>query len=271
MKLIRNNDISVRRKVLANVLKEYFGHDDIAKFQADNSLTSDGLFGRNSYEVLYKKILDVTEVPFEDYYQNEFAKGQIILHHSASSDNAKNLFVVWEKDNLGKVATAISIQNNGKVFRGFDERFWANHLYGKNTLFTHGVSSAQSLKLCRESVAVEIANWGFLTRKGTKFFSYANTEIPEQNVLELKFRGQQFFEKYTTEEVLALKKWILLNAIRFEIPLKLDIKEIFDFSRPATQGKKGIWTHCSFRRDKLDIVPQPIMVAMLESLANYEK
>jgi hypothetical protein len=43
---------------------------------------------------------------------------------------------------------------------------------------------------------------------------------------------------------------------------------MFEFSSDAIDGKPGVWTHVSFRKDKSDCHPQPELIDMLKTIQN---
>ena len=44
------------------------------------------------------------------------------------------------------------------------------------------------------------------------------------------------------------------------------VEDIWDITPRALKGEKGVFTHNSVRRDKVDIYPHPKMIEMLKSL-----
>ena len=226
-------------------------------FQKAKGLTQDGLFGLNSYNSLYKHILNVEDINFTNYNRQSITKTAIVLHHSASPDNAKNMFSIWQNDNWGAVATSIGIERSGKIVRGFDESFWGWHTAGS--------------QFDASFVACEVMNWGWLTEREGKFYNYTGNEVSKEQVEEVNFRGIKYFHKYSKEQIKSLKYWILLNALRFDIPLQYNHKDLWELCHDAQMNRRmGIFTHNSFRLDKSDISPQMEMVEMLKSLWFYE-
>lgn len=248
---------SLSSKILKKILKE-LNFDSIKDFQKAQGLKQDGLFGLISYNSLYKLYLNARDVNFNGHFwPQEFKKNQIVLHHSASADSPDNMFNWWRNDGVFHVATSIGISDSGEIVRGYKEEFWAHHI---------GMRNFQNLARNQQSVAVEIMNWGYLTEKNGKYFNYVNREIPKEKVIELSFRGHKFFEAYTDKEIEALRKWILVMAMRFNIPLKYNHNDLWEVSSNAINGVPGIYTHCSYISSKADVVPQPKLVNMLKNL-----
>jgi hypothetical protein len=243
-------------------------------------LTADGLFGMMSYNKLYSILLKVEAVDFEGHYiKVAQPKKQIIWHHSAGWDNVRGMFEWWKNDKVFHVATAIGINDEGTVYRGFDESFWAASIGCTSDIFiANGVPLkyvngrvANNVELDQAAVAVEVGNWGSLTFKDGKYYSWANAVVPAEKVIELNYKYVKFYEAYTDAEIKTLKYWTLLNAIRFQIPVDYSYDDFFKVSKKALSGQKGVFTHNSYRSDKSDVSPQPKLIKMAESMIEYTK
>ena len=258
MNSIKENEKSTRANVLYNLLNE-LDYANIKDFQKANGLQSDGIFGILSYECLYNKLLQVenTKQHFTNFIKESTQKTAIVLHHSAGADNANGMFENWQNDAWGAVATSVGIERSGKVVKGFDEQYWAWHTAGS--------------QFDKHFVACEVMNWGWLTEKNGKLYNYVNGEIPKEQSEEVNFKGIKHYHKYTLSQINSLKWWVLLNAMRFDIPLKINHNDLWELC-PAAQNntKKGIFTHNSFRTDKTDVSPQIWLLEMLNSLELYE-
>jgi len=279
MKLITKQTTTKTKNILFNLLGEC-GYTSIEQFQRLNRLTEDGLFGINSYNALYNIILNPQPVLFDNYYYKQaHPKKQIILHHSAGWDNARGMFNWWMNDGVSHVATSIGISDDGKLYKGFDEQYWAFSIGCETqTFIKNGVELKyrngriiNNQQLDEQAVAVEICNWGTLTKKLDKYYSWANAEVPTSKVIELNYKNQKYFEIYTDKEIETTKYWILLNSIRFDIPIDYSYDDMFNVSKKALSGEAGIFTHNSYRLDKSDISPQPKMLDMLKNLIDYTK
>ena len=268
------------KNILMNLLKE-LGYRTIKEFQTTNRLDIDGIFGMQSYNRLYKMILNVEEIPFEGFYVKTIhPKKQIIWHHSAGWDNVRGMYDWWKNDKVNHVATSIGIDDNGKVYRGFDESYWAASIGATVDVFTNNgiplkyVTNgfvANNVLLDQAAVAVEVANWGSLTEKNGKLYSWANTEVLQSKAIELNYKGTKYYEIYTDAEIRTLKYWTLLNAVRFQIPVDFSYDDCFAVSKKALSGEPGIYTHNSYIQYKSDVSPQPKLIEMAKSLIDYIK
>jgi len=269
MNIIREQENSRRKNVLMNILAE-LKFLSIKDFQKANGLQPDGLFGVSSYSKLYESWLKVRppKKVFTNFGKEIYPKKQIFLHHSAGSDNGDLMFDSWEKDNRGRVATAIGIIDDGTVIKGYDERFWGGHV--------------GNLNLNRKSIGVELMAYGFLDEKDGEFFtaypkpkSYKH-KISNSKVcsLEKPFKGMKYFEAYTKAQIDSVGKWVLLNSMRFDIPLNYTEAEfIFDIkNRPLILNERlGVYTHAAIEPTKTDCFPQPELLAKLKEILSFER
>lgn len=231
--------------------------------------------------------MNITDLILEkgEYYQEENEKNTIYLHHTAGGHRADWVISTWdtddEVDKTGtksprSVATAyviggLSTRNpkdnlfDGKVYRAFDDKYWAHHL---------GTTLSNNRTLNKESVAVEICNYGQLT-KGTdgKFYTYVNTVVPSNMVVQLEkpFRGHRYYHAYTDKQITATRDFILEMKKKYhkiELRTPLLTVEGFEYNISATKGLAGIYCHSNVRKDKFDIAPQPKMIAMLQEICS---
>lgn len=222
-------------------------------------------------------------LPNDEYVREKTNKKMIFLHHSAGWDNVRGMFNYWAEQK-GRVATSFGINDPGEIFQAFDDDYWAYHLYIRsrgNNLPTRLLKYKQSLGkaqyLEKISIGVEIANFGQLVYRGGKYYAWPNdfgtrgkgVEIPESEVYDFgkhPFRGYRFYQKYTDSEIGALK--VLLKGLADKhADIVLDTPgNIFEINDDAFKGRPGIYTHCSVRTDKRDVVPQQNLVDMLESI-----
>ena len=283
MRIIKQDSYGYYSNILHNLLA-IRGYRTIKSFQQDNNLTVDGLFGINSYNKLYKLFLQVEELEFTDFIAVKAEKKQIVWHHSAGWDDSRRMFKIWQRDNRGRVATAIGINDDGRVYRGFDESMWAHHLgvrssefrkqgikykYRKNSRGKWYVANNEILN--EMSIGVEVCNFGYLKKTNGKFVNYIGREMPEEKVSRTEYKGYKYFERITHKEVRSLQWWTLLNAIRFRIPVEYNPTDMWTLSKRALKGEKGLYTHNSYRKDKTDISPQAHLIKMAEDLYLFSK
>lgn len=219
-----------------------------------------------------------------EYVEEKTTKNTIYLHHTAGSHRADWTIDAWNKDRSStnsrvRVATAFVIGGldrtgsdkdgmDGKVFRAYNEDFWASHL---------GLTTANNSTLNKQSIGIEICNYGYLTKSTSgKFLNYVNSEVSASQVCDLGylFRGHQYHQKYSDKQIASLKELLLFLKGKYKIDLKKGLVPIldmpkgggFEINNDALAGKPGIWSHTSVRKDKYDIHPQNELIAMLKSL-----
>jgi hypothetical protein len=185
----------------------------------------------------------------------------------------------WQMDSRPGVATSTGINDDGKIYKAFDEQFWAGSIGCEAKVFIqHNIPLVRNNKgniinnaiLDQGAVAVEICNWGCLTEKNGKKLSWANVEVPENKVIALDYKSFKFYERYTNDEIETLKRWTLLNALRFNIPLDYSEDDMWQVSKKALSGQPGLYTHNSYRWDKNDVSPQPALIEMAKTLKSYQ-
>jgi hypothetical protein len=218
-----------------------------------------------------------------EYYHEIFEKDTLYIHHTAGSNRPDFTIDGWERDRTKsgerlKVATSYVIggidratrdtKYDGIVYRAFDDKFWAHHL---------GLKEANNPILNKKSIAIEICNYGPLTKtRDGKFINYVNSEVPADMVIELgkSFRGFQYYQKYTDAQLTSLKTLMIDIASRHK---KIDLKaglhqfismgeNMFDFNAAALKGTPGVWSHSSVRTDKFDVYPHPQLIELLRTI-----
>lgn len=223
------------------------------------------------------KILDAGE-----YYAEMYEKNTLYIHHTAGSHRPDYTIDGWERDrskNGGQlpVATAYVIGGisttdknsdfDGVVYRAFDDRYWAHHL---------GLHMPNNVQLNRQSVAIEICNYGPLTKtKDGMFLNYVNREVPKEMVLELPapYRGFTYYHAYTDKQLATLKELMTDIAKRYPgINLKNGLQQFlhmgataFEINQAALKGMPGVWSHSNVRNDKFDVWPQPQLIELIKS------
>lgn len=202
------------------------------------------------------------------YYAEEFPKTQIYLHHTAGNSNPYNVITDWNTDDRGAIATCIVIgrgEHDGKILQAFSSKHWAHHLGVKQSVFA--ANGVPYKALDKTSIGIEICNWGQLVERGGKFYNYVNREVPASEVTTLAtpFKGYKHYHSYTPAQIEAVKELLQLWKTRYNIPLTYN-EDIWQVTKRALRGEPGVFTHNSVRADKVDVFPQPELIAMLKTL-----
>jgi hypothetical protein len=117
------------------------------------------------------------------------------------------------------------------------------------------------------SIGIEIVNWGYLVKKGDKFYSYVNSEVPIDQVCELEtpYKGQKYWQNYTDEQIESVVELLKLWKTKYGINLTYN-GDIWDVTTRALKGENGVFTHNSVRKDKADVYPHPKLIEALKTL-----
>ena len=215
--------------------------------------------------------MNIKQISFasSQYIAETHPKVQIYLHHTAGNSSGEQVFRGWES-NAERVATCVAISGkgansvDGEIIQGFSSQFWAFHLGLKESTFQKFGIPYRSLD--RISIGIEICNWGQLTLKDGKYYNYVNREVPENQVCKLDkpFKGFEYFHNYTDAQIDSVKELLLLWNGKYNIPIIYN-EDIWDICPRALKGEKGVFTHNSVRRDKVDVYPHPKLIEMLKS------
>jgi N-acetyl-anhydromuramyl-L-alanine amidase AmpD len=201
-----------------------------------------------------------TRLDDTQYYLEKSEKKQIVLHHTVSGPIAENVMQYWNK-NKERVGTAFIIDGSGKIHQCFSSAHWAHHL---------GTHFANNTTLNKQSVAIEICNWGGLQRKGNRYYSTFNKEVPTEEVIDygINYRGSRYYHRYKKEQLDSLELLLGYLCERYQIP-KTYNSDMWDISPRAIIGAPGIYSHVSYRKDKSDCHPQLELIKILKTL--YQK
>lgn len=276
-----NPDGKVGNKTLAELLEgvdadDYTIDDAPSQEDKDNKLNHLGEYKSPAGVTIKKVYLD------DDEYVKDYGKREpkwFFIHHTAGGHNPIRTIGNWNTDTRGRVATqyligGISTKNgddshNGELVECFPDNYIGWHL-GKTGSFNTSLNS----------VAVEINNYGYLTKKGDKYYNAYGSEVPANMVCDLgyKFKGRQYWHDYTDAQIKALEGLIKhIEIIYPKVQLRAGIpemlkagvhpREAFDYNQFAYYGQKpGTYSHTSVRKGKMDVYPHPKLVELLKNL-----
>jgi len=218
----------------------------------------------------------IKQVPLKEseYFKEATTKKQIVLHHTAGNSSGVSTIQNWNTDNRGRIATCVTISGkgqskntyDGEICQAFSSANWAYHLGIKPEVFKSKGVAYQNLD--KISIGIEICSWGPLEKVGSKYFNYVDREVPadQVTVLDTPYKGYKFYHAYTDAQIESVRQLLVYWKQTYGIDLTYRESEMWQVSTQALQGKSGVYTHNSYRKDKTDIHPCPRMINMLKSL-----
>ena len=223
-------------------------------------------------------VLDISKIKQVPLNKGEFLttlvkKVQATVHHTAGGPSGVNTVGGWNKDKRGPIATPFTISGpgarnsyDGEIIQAFSSKYWAYHLGVKTEVF-----KARGLKwknLDALAIGIEICNWGGLDYENGKFLNYVDGVVNPKDVITLDqpFKGYTHFHKYSDAQIESLRQLLVYLGETYGIDLTYSYDQMFKVSEKALKGENGLFTHNSYRKDKIDIYPCPRMIAMFETL-----
>jgi N-acetyl-anhydromuramyl-L-alanine amidase AmpD len=217
----------------------------------------------------------IKQVPLAEtqYFKQEVAKKQIVLHHTAGNSSGVATINNWNIDNRGRIATCVTISGpgnktslDGEICQAFSSKHWAYHLGVKQEVFR--AFKVPYVELDKHSIGIEICNWGQLESRNGKFYNYVDREVAADQVTELSlaYKGYRYFHKYSDAQIQSVKDLLLYWKNIYKIDLTYDYNQMFTVNTKALKGENGLYSHNSYRKDKIDIYPCPRMIEMLKTL-----
>jgi len=232
---------------------------------------------KKEFEKLDLSKINFVNFPSDQYYRKQTKKNQIVLHHTVSGQGA-NGDINWWLQTSSRIATHIIVDWKGQIYQCYSSKYWGHHLGVKSNFIRKMDTNKSNVFLNKHSIGIEIDSWGGLVKNNRNWYPakwdsnkrkfIANTSFaPIKNVQKYPkgFRGFYGFEKYTNEQIEAVRKLLVYWKSKYNIPLKYN-DNMWDVNEEALNGVPGVWTHVSYRNDKSDCHPQPELISMLRSL-----
>jgi len=227
------------------------------------------LFNLNKLTPLNLFNIKHVDFPDSEYFHEIYPKHQIILHHTVSGPGILGDVNTWVK-NGGHINTPIVISRNGDIHQLYSSKYWAHslgckQLYLKNMGYSDYKTRDNYLN--RSAIAIELDNWGPLMKVGDHAYKTVYGNIVNVKATEYidGYKGYNYFESYTKEQIISVAQLLLFWNKRYNIPLDYH-KDMWGVTKNALDGNKGIWTHASYRYDKSDCHPDPYLISMLMQL-----
>lgn len=272
----------------------------VKNFQLKNNLTVSGIVDNATKERLglnesdgfistdlLENDLEIKQsfLPKGQYIDQKTKKRAIFLHFTAGWDNPYNVVNDWALDKRGPIGThfviggenaqTLSTKYDGEIVQAlpnFDVYAW--HL---------GIGN---VPLHRESIGIEICNFGPLTLKNGKFYNAYKREVNANCVFDLgkDFRGHRYYQRFTELQLQSVKTLVLKLANELDIDVRTGTQEFlknvdpfvaFDFNANVRNDniKTGLFLHTQVspknkfgHYEKWDCPPQPELIELIKQL-----
>lgn len=217
----------------------------------------------------------IKQVPFSEsqYYKEVTEKKQIVLHHTAGNSSGIATIQNWNTDDRGRIATCVTISGpgnkqspDGEICQAYSSNYWAYHLGIKQEVFR--ARKLPQIAIDKHAIGIEICNWGQLEKVGDKYINYVDREVPADQVtkLDTPYKGYTYFHRYSDAQIESVKNLLIYWRDQYKINLTFNYDQCFTVNNTALTGVNGLYTHNSYRKDKVDIYPCPRMISMLKTL-----
>jgi N-acetyl-anhydromuramyl-L-alanine amidase AmpD len=217
----------------------------------------------------------IKQVPFSEsqYYKEVTEKKQIVLHHTAGNSSGIATIQNWNTDDRGRIATCVTISGpgnkqspDGEICQAYSSTYWAYHLGIKQEVFR--ARKLPQIAIDKHAIGIEICNWGQLEKVGDKYINYVDREVPADQVtkLDTPYKGYTYFHRYSDAQIESVKNLLIYWRDQYKINLTFNYDQCFTVNNTALTGVNGLYTHNSYRKDKVDIYPCPRMISMLKTL-----
>jgi len=216
--------------------------------------------------------MKIKKINFDEqfYVKTPSNKTQITLHHTAGGGKAEDVANYWKtiinpKTNKPqRICTSYIIEKDGTIAELFDSNYGGGHIGDCSKSFK--LLNLPEKTLSPLAVGIEIISMGALIERDGKLYNEYGKLFKNSFVkLETKFRGTQYFEKYTDEQIKAVEELLPILSQKHNIPLIYN-SDIWDITARALMGELGVFSHTSYRLNKTDIYPDINMINMLKTL-----
>ncbi len=212
------------------------------------------------------------------YYPEVTNKKQIVIHHTAGRQDAKGDIAGWRKKTF-PIATHYIIERGGHAEHVFSDKFWSNHI---------GMPNGYNVKRNKQSLSIELTSMGWLTKKdngtyqgyvgkaktSSEWGGVSETYMVDSNGNIVRnpngYKGKKYFQSYSATQLTKMAGIINNWSKTFGITISnQNFGDIFPDqtrgipSQAAVKGTPGIYTHNSYRGDKIDVMPQKELLEII--------
>jgi len=195
------------------------------------------------------------------YFHSPQVKTSIVLHHTAGT-TAKSA-IDWWNQTPEQVGTAYVVDKDGKIYEVFPPDNWGYHIGSKITQYFD-----------KASIGIEIVSRGGIFKENDKYVWYPAYPNKKQKVIvnplevyatPTEWREFSYFDQYTDAQVVSVT-WLVAKLVKdFNIDVKGFTGDFYQYNEEVSTKKlPGIWSHTTFRKDKMDIFPQENLIQAIE-------
>jgi hypothetical protein len=238
----------------------------VKQFQQSYGLKVDGIFGKDTYNKLFYVLLNIKKLPVtytKTPNKRTVSVKRVCLHYTCAH-NVSGSIGHWNTKGYAG-GTPFVIDRAGGVYIVYDYNNGYSYHMGLHTSSAYQRDTYECATL-----GIELCNAGFTTKKNNLFVNPLGVVSNNQDVVQLPkaHKGELHYEEYTDEQLLALKRLLVLLSLEFGFSISdFDTANLFDFDpKWHTRRKDGIITHCVVNPQKYDLAPTPKILAFLDDI-----
>jgi len=212
------------------------------------------------------------------YYPEVTTKKQIVIHHTAGRQDAAGDIAGWRRKTFS-IATHYIIERGGQAEHVFADQFWSNHI---------GMNFSSNVRRNKESLSIELTSMGWLNKRNdgtyqgyvgkaktsSEWGGVSETYMVDNNGNIVRnpngYKGKKYFQSYSATQLTKMagiiNNWSQTYGINIA---NLNFGDVFPSitrgipSQAAIKGTPGIYTHNSYRGDKIDVMPQKELLEII--------
>ncbi len=283
---ISENDWTTNLSTISTANTKKTNYASITQFkdlasQIADEITEDEIYTGQEPEVTLTSGFDVVNPRARSgliYYPEVTNKKQIVIHHTAGRQDAAGDIAGWRKKTFS-IATHYIIERGGHAEHVFADQFWSNHI---------GMAFSNNVRRNKESLSIELTSMGWLNKKNdgtyqgyvgkaktsSEWGGVSETYMVDNNGNIVRnpngYKGKKYFQSYSATQLTKMagiiNNWSQTYGINIA---NLNFGDVFPSitrgipSQAAIKGTPGIYTHNSYRGDKIDVMPQKELLEII--------
>lgn len=239
------------------------------------------------------------------YWPQETKKIQFVLHHTAGNYSIDTCLGIWRKPKRAKshICTHFILQRDGTFEQTIPLKYWGNHIgsskRGNSYLQKHTVSiELEGLGYLKKITSGPVTKKSKF-KQGDRTYTYeklaqGQPDVPVGRPYKMNssgqvvpwntYKGYDYYQTYTRAQLKSLK--VIIDQIKAEYPtIRMGVSfnrfyEMFPSrkktaattglgTKNATKANHAIFTHNSYRSDKIDVWPQKELIELLKQYSTF--